>query len=288
MADLHYCQYAFAQAKCRVEEIGPGVDPRFRVELICEGLVAAVASRIGLDRFVPERLRGKTSKDIRWLGEIAARHNEIICKAAASSAVLPLRLGTVFQSLDSLRTVLVQRRRTIAELLHRLDNRHEWGVKLYLEKRRLEPTPDSTNPPPPHFLGPHRGTVSHSGERPAAAALARCCTAPGMAYPSQKQNQIEGRPESRARLRRTIEDVERCLANKAEHCCRIRALPNSLPGRSDKMVFNAAFLLPSSAQTNWLQAIHRVSQDVQDQGLVLEVSGPWPPYHFCPSLDMPA
>ena len=97
MNDLCYCQYAFTQPECRVQEIGPGVDPHFNVELICEGPIAAVASRVGLDQFDPERLQGKTAEDIQWLGKIAARHNEIICQAATSSAVLPLRLGTVFQ-----------------------------------------------------------------------------------------------------------------------------------------------------------------------------------------------
>ena len=85
MSDLHYYQYAFAQPDCRVQEIGPGVDARFDVELIGEGPIAAVVSRIGLDRFDPEKLQGKTPEEVRWLGEIAARHNEIICQAANSS-----------------------------------------------------------------------------------------------------------------------------------------------------------------------------------------------------------
>ena len=77
-----YCQYAFTQPECRVKEIGPGVDPRFCVELIREGPIAAVTSRVGLDQFTPERLQGKTAEDIQWLGKIAARHNEIVCQAA--------------------------------------------------------------------------------------------------------------------------------------------------------------------------------------------------------------
>ena len=51
MSDLCYCQYAFAQPECRVQEIGPGVDPHFNVELIREGPIAAVTSRVGLDQF---------------------------------------------------------------------------------------------------------------------------------------------------------------------------------------------------------------------------------------------
>ena len=76
------------------------------MELFGEGPTAAVTSRVGRDRFDPDRLQGKTANDIRWLGTVAARHNEIICKAAASSPVLPLRLGTLFCSPISLLAVL--------------------------------------------------------------------------------------------------------------------------------------------------------------------------------------
>ena len=165
MNDLCYCQYAFAQPECRVQEIGPGVDPRFHVELIREGPIAAVTSRVGLDQFAPERLQGKTAEDIQWLGKIAARHNEIICQAAGSSAVLPLRLGTVFRSRDSLQAMLVRCRSTVAKFLKQLGNRQEWGVKLYLEKHRLEPIPGHTGPPPPHYL---RGPILLRRQAPSA------------------------------------------------------------------------------------------------------------------------
>ena len=85
MSDLCYCQYAFTQPECRVQEIGPGVDPHYNVELIREGPIAALTSRVSLDEFAPERLQGKTAEDLQWLGKIAARHNEIICQAANSS-----------------------------------------------------------------------------------------------------------------------------------------------------------------------------------------------------------
>ena len=134
MNDLHYYQYAFAQPDCRVQEIGPGVDARFDVELIGEGPIAAVVSQVGLDQFAPEKLQGKTPEEIRWLGQIAARHNEIICQAANSSAVLPLRLGTVFRTRDSLRATLSRHRPAVADFLRQLGDRQEWGIKLYLKK----------------------------------------------------------------------------------------------------------------------------------------------------------
>jgi hypothetical protein len=286
MSDLCYCQYAFAQPECRVQEIGAGVDPHFRVELIREGPIAAVTSRVGLNQFAPERLQGKTAEDIRWLGKIAARHNEIICQAADSSAVLPLRLGTVFHSRDSLQAMLVRYRSTVAEFLERLGNRQEWGAKLYLEKRRLEPVSGHAGPPPPHYLARAGGKPPSANQRRAENMDPSPPATSGTAYLTRKKAQLDRRQELRASVHRTIQGVEKCLAGKAEHYCRVRNLPCDLTGRTEEMVFNGAFLVPSSALATWLETVRKLYLEVRSEGLVLEVSGPWPPYHFCPSLEL--
>jgi hypothetical protein len=293
MNDLCYCQYAFSEARCRVQEIGPGVDPHFGVELICDGPIAAVTSRVGLDDFAPDRLQGKTAEDIQWLGRIAARHNEIICQAASSSAVLPLRLGTLFSSRDSLLAMLVRCRSTVATFLEQLGDRQEWGVKLYLQKQRREPPPGHTGPPPPHFLGQQPETdLTFDGEAPATnerpadhGDLSRLATS-GTSYLTQKRAQLHSRRELRSRMYQTIQTVQQCLTDKAALCCRIRNLPSDLTGRAEEMVFNAAFLLPSSARASWLETVRSVDRDLRGKGLSLEVSGPWPPYHFCPDLEL--
>jgi hypothetical protein len=286
MSDLCYCQYAFAQPGCRVAEIGAGVDPRFRVELICEGPIAAVASLVGLDHFAPERLQGKTAEDIQWLGKIAARHNEIICQAAASSAVLPLRLGTVFHSRRSLLATLERCGAAVEEFLRELGSRQEWGVKLYLEKHWSEAMRGHAGPPQPHGVAgvwPSDGSEALSaGERrnddvsPGTA---------GTAYLTRRKAERDSRRAVRAGVHQTIRDVEQRLADKAERSCRIRNLSCDLTGRSEEMVFNAAYLLSSSALADWLQTVRDIGRDVEREALALEVSGPWPPYHFCPGLE---
>jgi hypothetical protein len=290
MSDLCYCQYAFALPECRVQEIGSGVDPHFHVELIREGPIAAVTSRVGLDEFAPERLQGKTAEDLRWLGEVAARHNEIICQAAASSPVLPLRLGAVFQSRDSLQAMLVRSQASVALFLQKLGNRQEWGVKLYFKKLRLEAIPGHSGPPAPHYRAstdPLRGANSApANERRRENVNQTPSTTSGTAYLTQKRAQRDSRRQQRATVYQTIQSVDQCLAGKAENCCRIRNLPSDLTGRADEMVFNAAYLLPSSVLSGWLETVQDIYRDVQSKGLILEVSGPWPPYHFCPTLEL--
>jgi hypothetical protein len=265
MNDLNYCQYAFAQPDCRVQEIGLGVDARFPVELVCDGPIAAVVSRIGLDHFVPDKLQGRTADEVRWLGQIAARHNEIICQAAQSSTVLPLRLGTLFRSRDSLRAALARSGPTVVGFLRRFRQRREWGVKLYWKKSPRESMMQHAGPAAPHY-GPAART--------------------GTGYLTQKKSELTERRQLRAGVYETLQTVEQRLSARAEDYRRIRTLPSELTGRSEEMVFNAAFLLPSSAQEPWSEIVERVGQEISGQGLLLELSGPWPPYHFCPSLEL--
>ena len=285
-----YYQYAFAGLECRVRGIGPGVDPQYGVELIFEGPTAAVVSRVSLDLFAPERLLGRTAEDIQWLDRIAGRHKEIICQAAASSAVLPLRLGTVFESRECLQAKLVRCGPTVARYLKEVGNRQEWEVRLYLEKRRLEPAPRHSGLRTPHYFERKRDNgFAVGGKRPAGDGswpedTNPCSSATGGTMClTRKKARREGRCEPQGSVHRTIERVEQYLAGKAEKFRRIGNLPSD---RTEEMVFNAAYLLSPSTLAVWLEAVRNVDRDVYGKGLALETSGPWPPYHFCPILEL--
>ncbi|OHB66460.1 MAG: hypothetical protein A2V70_02685 [Planctomycetes bacterium RBG_13_63_9] len=265
MSDQHYYQYAFARPGCSVQAIGPGVDPRFEVEVVCDGPIAAVASRVGLDRFDVKKLQGETAEDIGWLNQVAIRHHEIVRQAAESSAVLPLRLGTVFRSRASLLAAAARCRKTVADFLHTLGDRQEWTVKLYLEKQSAEETTGHGSSPP----------LDHA---PRADT--------GAEYMKRKKAQLQWRRELRAGLQEEIQVMEHQLKTGTDGCCRVRLLPASLTGRPEKMVFNAAFLIPPSRVKTWLATVGRVRESVRRRGLLLEVTGPSPPYHFCPTPEL--
>ena len=264
MPDQHYYQYAFARPGCSVQEIGPGVDPRFEVEIVRNGPIAAVASRVGLDRFDVKKLQGETAEDIGWLNQVAIRHHEIVRQAAESSPVLPLRLGTIFRSRASLLAAAARAQETVADFLRTLGDRQEWAVKLYLEKTSVEETAGRGSSPP-------------LDQAPRAGA--------GAEYMKLKKAQLQRHRELRAGLQEEIRVVEHQLKTRTDGCCRVRLLPASLTGRSEKMVFNAAFLLAAAQVKAWLATVGRARESVRRRDLLLEVTGPSPPYHFCPTPE---
>ncbi|MBI2985736.1 MAG: GvpL/GvpF family gas vesicle protein [Deltaproteobacteria bacterium] len=48
------------------------------------------------------------------------------------------------------------------------------------------------------------------------------------------------------------------------------------------MVLNAAFLVPKRDVRSFLGCVKETEEKYRGHGLTLSVTGPWPPYNFCP------
>ena len=262
MSDRCFYQYAFALPEAAARQVGAGVDPRFNVEWIVGDGVAAMFSVVGSDFFDVKKLEGKTAEDIVWLQQVAMRHSEIVCEAARGSPTLPLRVGTLFRSKTSLLDTLGKHRAVVVDFLHELGDRQEWAVKLYLPKTFIDqPSPNVSAVPSQHFPIPGAGA----------------------AYLRRRGDELQERRRREAEIQREIETVDRLLSVSGGR--RVRPLPSSLTGREGKMVFNAAYLLPASKAQAWITTVERVCESVGRKGVLLQVTGPWPPYHFCPALS---
>ncbi len=264
MPEEHYL-YAFTWAGYLLKDPTQGVDPRFAVELVPNGRVAAVSSCVGLDQFNVNQLEGKTAEEVTWLSRIAVRHNEIVAQVASQSPVLPLRLGTIFNSRASLLHKMTQCATTVAGFLGELGDRQEWAAKIYVDREHARiclahPTPSS-----PHFAS-GRGA--------------------GVEYLRQRRTELQNKRKLDSHVQREVTAVANTLEQHADRCRIVRNLSANLTGREEKMAWNAAFLLPRSANDRWLAKVEQLRNAVRPKGLLLEVTGPWPAYHFCPELNI--
>jgi hypothetical protein len=260
--DEHYCVYALTRANGAVGVIGPGVDPRFPVELVRCGQLAALTSRVGLDQFDPAKLQEGTA-DVPWLTKVALRHNEIIASLARHLPVLPMRLGTFFASRSSLITRLTPYEARALEFLQHLEDRQEWAVKIYVDEDRAQ-----------------RVVAANSAQQ--LNGLAQ--VGGGTQYLAAKAREVERRRQGEATVRQAIMTVEARLQDFADAWRRLRPLSATLTNRPEKMVWNGTFLL-SRSQTQPFQAMcEQLRGELATGGLIVGLTGPWPPYHFCPSF----
>ena len=224
---------------------------------------------MGLDCFDPAKLEAGAA-EAKWLGEMAIRHNSIVGEAAGHGPVLPMQLGVIFQSRASLLDRLVRRETAVAEFLRWLGDRREWAVKVYLDEplaeRSLLPADPATagpsdRPGPPH-AAPGQGTRYLAARRLHQA----------------RSGQLQ------AAVRQELSALGEALQAGAETWRLLPPLPRGLVDRSQKMVWNAAFLLDRCNEDSFHAACQRLRGELAPKGLLLETSGPWPAYHFRPTL----
>ena len=242
------------------------------------GQLAAVASRVGLDEFDLAKLQ-QGSADLPWLSKVAVRHNQIIAALSMRRAVLPMRLGTMFQSRGSLLARLKPYEPQAADFLRELGDRQEWAAKLYIEKEPCQPAPQGGQS---HFHGDNAGVRGGTGD---AVKIGTVPTVGGTQYLAAQGLRLRRRRQVDTAANTAAATIEDRLGAVADACRRLRPLPHVFTNRPEKMAWNAAFLLSRLQLGAFQAAAEQLRRELAPDGLIVEVTGPWPPYHFCPSFE---
>ncbi|MBM4285525.1 MAG: GvpL/GvpF family gas vesicle protein [Deltaproteobacteria bacterium] len=244
---------------------GPGVDGRNSLAVATYQDLAAVWSPVSVEDFcgpeAEERLR-----DLTWIGPRVIRHQEVVAGVMRHSPVLPVRFGTIFASRANLDKVLQRHSDTIAEYLERLTDQEEWAVKGMLDRP-----------------GAREKLFSLKLTREAESLEA---LSPGKRYFEEQRLRTAGDQELQRWLQRVCREVWANLWNYAAQVQERRRLSREATGSDQDMVWNWALLIPRQAVGDFKVFIRDVNAQYAHRGLSLEATGPWPPYSFCPTLDM--
>lgn len=108
----------------------------------------------------------------------------------------------------------------------------------------------------------------------------------GCRVPLAKKANLEEHCLVQSQIQKAIEQVESCLAPHAAQHCHVRQTSGALSPRKEELVYSAAFLVSSSAGVGWLEAVTGLRRQLAARGFLVEWSGPWPSYHFCPELRL--
>jgi hypothetical protein len=231
-----------------------GVDGCHDVELIRHADLAAVASAVGLDAFGQRELE-QALEDVQRLETLARGHEQVLDLALERGPVVPFPICTIYASTENVREMLERERRPFTDALARLSERAEWGVKAYLLARE------------------------------AAEAGARGGPASGAEYLARKRDQ---RDVAEAQWSATAADVRHIHDVLSEHAAGAvlrRPQDQRLSGRPDEMVLNAAYLVPDRDIPDFHARVDQLARRHRRDGLLLELTGPWPAYHFAGSAD---
>jgi len=256
--------YCFTRRGAVREIKAAGVDEHGTVTTLETDAAAAVFSTVSLREFAADAAPDG-AQDPEWLIPRACRHQQVVEEVMRAGPVLPVRFGTIFSSGKILERFLAEKGGEVARVLDRLSDKEEWAVKGFVDLGRVQEWLMASDP----VLAEHRR---------------RLPDLPGARYFQQKSLDVKTEEAVRLWRRGVVSQVQALLAPHAVDACPLRPQPRNLTGRDAEMIFNAAYLLLRSDIDTFREQVARVGATYAEQGLTLEVSGPWPSYNFCPPL----
>ena len=232
----------------------PGLGP-VRILDVDDGTYLVVADA-PLSRYSEDAIN-RGLADLEWVSRAAVAHESVIESFVDETAILPMKLFTIFTSDARALEHMAQQRTRIASLVKRVANNQEWGVRLLLDRTSAE-----------------RASVSSIGKRRAAAPAG----ASGLAYLTRKKAQRDAVAELASRAREIVAGVYDRLEARSKLAKRRAA--SQLPVKGGPLLLDAAFLVPKARAASFKALAAREARTLAKQGYALAVSGPWPPYTF--------
>ena len=222
--------------------------------------VVAVFSKVALETWAGPAAEANL-QDLAWVGPRACRHEETVERVMRHSPVLPARFGTIFSSLENLGRLLAHHYDAISEFLDYMADKEEWAVKGLIDKAQAEA----------QLLA-------------ADARLSSLPVSPGGRYLQERRIRAEVSRKLRSWARTAGEAIAEELQDHTLDFCVLKTLSQDVSGRDKDMAFNWAFLLQQGTRETFRACVEQMSAAHSAQGLALELTGPWPPYNFCPCL----
>ena len=215
-----------------------------------DGLFAAVADA-PLDRYSEAAINTGLS-DLDWVSRAAVAHEAVVESFISETAVLPMKLFTIFTTDDRAVEHVRAERRRIATVVKRVANHQEWGVRVVLDRDRAV-------------------AAAPKMKAPAGARS-------GVAFLTRKKAQRDALLELTAHARETVAALYDRLAARSRLAK--RRLASELPVQGGPLLLDAAFLVPRARATSFQALASRESRALARYGYGLSFSGPWPPYSF--------
>jgi hypothetical protein len=202
-----------------------------QVAPVAVGPLAILAGRLPLSAGELQR----RLEDPEHVAALARAHHAVLDAALRGGDVIPLRMGTVYESREAIRAVVAAEAARFERLLARLHGQTEWGVKGYLVPFAPPPAASGTE-----YLQRRLASRAHDDASADTAA--------------------------------TLHDRLAAAASEAV------LSPPRLRERAAPMVLNGAYLVRRGDGDAFAALVGRLARG--ETALELELTGPWPPYHF--------
>ncbi|WP_167555296.1 GvpL/GvpF family gas vesicle protein [Gottfriedia acidiceleris] len=202
----------------------------------------------------------------KWVHKHAVHHHETIVTYFKNYLFLPSKFCTVYSSIEKLREEILQEQDKIVSLFNELKEKEEWNVKMYYDRSKLF-----------KHLERHSKVIQNMHDELKVLS-------PGKQFFMKKKQGQLLENEAQTELRLISQSLENMLINST-FANKIREnWSRNATGRNVDMIYNSTSLIPKDSRKKLELLIKEFIQKYEDKGIIVEISGPWPFYHFA-SLD---
>ena len=223
--------------------------------------IDAVVCELDPEEYGEKKLEKKTN-DAKWLHQNAFHHHEVLMKLYGNYPIIPMKFCTIYTGFESLKNTIDQHKQHMMKTLENIADKEEWILKIYCEADKVKESVAGSNE-----------TVESKKEEIAAMS-------PGRQYLEKRRlDQLidqEAEKEKQAFSEKIHEDLAALSIDTEVK----KNWNKDVTGRTDEMCWNSVYMLEKSAVDHFLSAIKEKQKEWEDAGWHMEVTGPWPSYHF--------
>lgn len=202
-------------------------------------------------------------RSLDWVGRRAMAHEAVVEHFLTAPAVLPMQLFSLFTSDDRVLAHVARNRRRIDRILSRLDRKLEWGLRLTFDEQSARSLVEDQH--------------SRSVRSPSAAS--------GAAYLARKRDLRDVTVVQLSAAKKEAGRLFTAMSREASESRRRRSTENAAPG--SRLLLDAAFLVPVRRAGAFRTALRKQARALTASGVVVSLTGPWPPYNFIDAKARP-
>lgn len=248
--------YVYAITRMPVTPDCEAVDQSRHFGAATAGDLAAVYTPVKDEEFSQDVI-DRRAADLEWLGAIGYRHQDVVADLMKSTAVIPLRAFTLFSSDEALRAYLTENATTLGNVLHRLDGKQEWTLKVEFEPQRWSQS-----------LSKRVDSLRDLEQQIESASA-------GKGFLLKKKLDDEKKRASHAAEQNVVAEIEKTVLDKL----RCETVSESRERREG--AFPQINVLINRDEEAMLQELHTdLINRYAAEGVTLALTGPWPPYTF--------
>jgi hypothetical protein len=251
---------------------------------VYHGGLYAIVGKVKESEFSEENLK-KNLADLEWIKIKAGIHEKVIegimnptpsaskrrCEVRKggmkNTCVIPFKFATLFNTEDNLKTMLGAHLEEFKDILIKLEDKEEWGVKIYCDLEKLK-----------EVIIQEDGEILKLDKEINSSST-------GKAYLLNKKKEELLNIATNKKLNEYGQISFDRLRQMSEEARINKLLPKEVTERKDEMILNSAFLVGKNKVNNLLKVVEELKIMFNGKGLFFDCTGPWPPYNFCHSKE---